>query len=56
MLYEEYVERLAPKALSPSGGIAASGAGARLGGEANLEAFTEVRWTTVSGGAAPYPF
>ncbi|MFD4525825.1 hypothetical protein ACFWP7_18230 [Streptomyces sp. NPDC058470] len=42
------------EALSPSGGIAA--AGARLGGEANLEAFTDVRWTTVSGDAAPYPF
>ncbi|MFG2127053.1 benzaldehyde dehydrogenase [Streptomyces sp. NPDC048751] len=44
------------EAVAPFGGIAASGTGARFGGEANLEAFTELRWTTVRGDVAPYPF
>ncbi|MEU5598059.1 benzaldehyde dehydrogenase [Streptomyces sp. NPDC020298] len=44
------------EAVAPFGGIAASGTGARFGGEANLEAFTEVRWTTVRGDVAAYPF
>ena len=34
----------------------ASGTGARFGGAANLEAFTETRWVTVRGDIAPYPF
>ncbi|GGZ65264.1 aldehyde dehydrogenase family protein [Streptomyces bluensis] len=44
------------EAVAPFGGIAASGTGARFGGEANLEAFTELRWTTVRGDVAAYPF
>ncbi|NBE54096.1 benzaldehyde dehydrogenase [Streptomyces boluensis] len=44
------------EAVAPFGGIAASGTGARFGGEANMEAFTELRWTTVRGDAATYPF
>ncbi|MFF4507934.1 aldehyde dehydrogenase family protein [Streptomyces sp. NPDC001401] len=44
------------EAVAPFGGIAASGTGARFGGEANLEAFTDVRWTTVRADVAPYPF
>jgi benzaldehyde dehydrogenase (NAD) len=40
----------------PFGGILASGTGARFGGAANLEAFTETRWVTVRGDIAPYPF
>ena len=44
------------EAVAPFGGIAASGTGARFGGEANLEAFTDVRWTTVRGDVAGYPF
>ncbi|PAZ11796.1 benzaldehyde dehydrogenase [Streptomyces sp. SA15] len=44
------------EAVAPFGGIAASGTGARFGGDANLEAFTEVRWTTVRGDVATYPF
>ncbi|MFD7877699.1 aldehyde dehydrogenase family protein [Streptomyces sp. NPDC059766] len=44
------------EAVAPFGGIAASGTGARFGGEANLEAFTDVRWTTVRGDVASYPF
>ncbi|MFF2850916.1 aldehyde dehydrogenase family protein [Streptomyces sp. NPDC058001] len=44
------------EAVAPFGGVAASGTGARFGGEANLEAFTDVRWTTVRGDVAGYPF
>jgi len=34
----------------------ASGTGARFGGAANLDAFTDTRWVTVRGDIAPYPF
>ncbi|MFE9621533.1 aldehyde dehydrogenase family protein [Streptomyces sp. NPDC006527] len=44
------------EAVAPFGGVAASGTGARFGGEANLEAFTDLRWTTVRSDVAPYPF
>lgn len=44
------------EALVPFGGLAASGTGARFGGEANLEAFTETRWITMRGTQAGYPF
>ncbi|MFE7894919.1 aldehyde dehydrogenase family protein [Streptomyces sp. NPDC057412] len=44
------------EAVAPFGGVAASGTGARFGGDANLEAFTDVRWTTVRGDVAGYPF
>jgi len=40
----------------PFGGIGASGTGARFGGAANLEAFTDTRWMTVRGDIAVYPF
>jgi benzaldehyde dehydrogenase (NAD) len=40
----------------PFGGIGASGTGARFGGAANLDAFTDTRWVTVRGDIAPYPF
>ena len=30
--------------------------GARFGGVANLEAFTDTRWVRVRGDIAPYPF
>ncbi|OIJ66499.1 aldehyde dehydrogenase family protein [Streptomyces mangrovisoli] len=44
------------EAVAPFGGVAASGTGSRFGGDANLEAFTDVRWTTVRGDVAQYPF
>ena len=44
------------EAVAPFGGTAASGNGARFGGEANLEAFTDLRWTTTRGDVATYPF
>ncbi len=34
----------------PFGGLGASGTGARFGGSANLEAFTDYRWVTIRGG------
>ena len=40
----------------PFGGVLASGTGARFGGTANLDAFTETRWVTVRGDIAQYPF
>ena len=40
----------------PFGGILDSGTGARFGGAANLDAFTETRWVTMRGDIAPYPF
>ena len=40
----------------PFGGIGASGTGARFGGPANLEAFTDTHWVTIRGDIAPYPF
>ena len=41
---------------TPFGGILASGTGARFGGTANLDAFTDTRWVTMRGEIAPYPF
>jgi benzaldehyde dehydrogenase (NAD) len=40
----------------PFGGLLASGTGARFGGAANIDAFTETRWVTVRGDITPYPF
>lgn len=40
----------------PFGGVLASGTGARFGGAANLEAFTDTRWVTMRGDIARYPF
>jgi benzaldehyde dehydrogenase (NAD) len=44
------------EANTPFGGIFDSGTGARFGGTANLDAFTETRWITMRGDIAPYPF
>ena len=41
---------------TPFGGVFASGTGARFGGTANLDAFTDTRWVTIRGEIAPYPF
>jgi benzaldehyde dehydrogenase (NAD) len=40
----------------PFGGVGASGTGARFGGTANIDAFTETRWVTMRGDITPYPF
>ncbi|MGW6781735.1 aldehyde dehydrogenase family protein [Streptomyces sp. NPDC054987] len=44
------------EAVAPFGGVGASGTGARFGGEANLDAFTELRWTTARTAPAGHPF
>jgi benzaldehyde dehydrogenase (NAD) len=36
--------------------VGASGTGARFGGSANADAFTDTRWVTIRGDTAPYPF
>ena len=48
--------RPAAHVLTISGGVLASGTGARFGGTANLDAFTETRWVTMRADIAPYPF
>ncbi len=44
------------EAVAPFGGVAASGTGARFGGLANLDAFTESRWITLRREIPAYPF
>ncbi|MFJ7261468.1 aldehyde dehydrogenase family protein [Streptomyces globosus] len=44
------------EAVAPFGGVGSSGTGARFGGEANLDAFTELRWTTLRSTPAAHPF
>ncbi|WP_210589168.1 benzaldehyde dehydrogenase [Streptomyces sp. GESEQ-35] len=44
------------EAVAPFGGTAASGTGARFGGTANIEAFTETRWITARSAQPQYPF
>ncbi len=41
---------------TPFGGVRTSGTGARFGGSANLDAFTDTRWVTIRGDIASYPF
>ncbi|WP_146339005.1 benzaldehyde dehydrogenase [Nesterenkonia sp. NBAIMH1] len=48
---------VADEATAPFGGTKDSGNGSRHGGAAaNIEAFTETQWLTVSGNIPPYPF
>jgi benzaldehyde dehydrogenase (NAD) len=44
------------EAVIPFGGVGASGTGSRLGGLANLDAFTETQWVTAQSDLARYPF
>jgi benzaldehyde dehydrogenase (NAD) len=44
------------EAVAPFGGVLDSGTGARFGGSANLDAFTDQRWITVRGEIPAYPF
>jgi hypothetical protein len=41
---------------TPVGGVLAPGTGARFGGTASLDAFTDARWVTLRGEIASYPF
>lgn len=44
------------EAVAPFGGVLGSGTGARFGGSANLDAFTDMRWITLRGDVPEYPF
>jgi benzaldehyde dehydrogenase (NAD) len=44
------------EAVAPFGGVLDSGTGARFGGSANLDAFTDARWITLRGQIPEYPF
>jgi benzaldehyde dehydrogenase (NAD) len=44
------------EAVAPFGGVLDSGTGARFGGTANIDAFTDQRWITVRGEIPQYPF
>jgi benzaldehyde dehydrogenase (NAD) len=44
------------EAVAPFGGVLDSGTGARFGGNANLDAFTDQRWITIRGDIPAYPF
>ncbi len=44
------------EAVAPFGGVRDSGTGSRAGGGSNVDAYTDLRWITVRGTIAPYPF
>lgn len=44
------------EAVAPFGGLGASGLGGRSGGTANLDEFTEVKWTSIQAGRLHYPY
>ncbi len=49
-------QTVSDEAVAPFGGVLDSGTGARFGGTANLDAFTETRWITIQGEIPAYPF
>ena len=49
-------QTVSDEAVAPFGGSLDSGNGARFGGTANLDAFTETRWITMRGEIPQYPF
>jgi benzaldehyde dehydrogenase (NAD) len=42
--------------VNPFGGCGSSGNGGNIGGPANWENFSQLRWVTIQGSANPYPF
>jgi benzaldehyde dehydrogenase (NAD) len=44
------------EANAPFGGVKDSGTGSRLGGQANLDAFTDTQWVTIRSELPSYPF
>ena len=42
-------QTVADEPIIPFGGVGSSGNGTRLGGDANLDAFTETQWLTIAG-------
>ncbi len=49
-------QTVADEPIVPFGGVGASGNGTRIGGDANLDAFTETQWLTIAGEVPQYPF
>lgn len=49
-------QTVADEPIIPFGGVGSSGNGTRIGGEANLDAFTETQWLTIAGEVPRYPF
>jgi benzaldehyde dehydrogenase (NAD) len=49
-------QTIGDEAVIPFGGVGNSGTGSRLGGLANLDAFTETQWVTAQSDLPQYPF
>lgn len=49
-------QTVADEAVIPFGGVGDSGTGSRMGGIANLDAYTETQWVTAQSELPPYPF
>lgn len=49
-------QTVADEPIIPFGGVGSSGNGTRIGGDANLDAFTETQWLTIGGEVPKYPF
>jgi len=49
-------QTVSDEAVAPFGGVRESGTGARFGGAANVDAFTDTRWITLRGEIPAYPF
>lgn len=49
-------QTVADEAVIPFGGVGDSGTGSRMGGIANLDAYTETQWVTARSELPPYPF
>jgi benzaldehyde dehydrogenase (NAD) len=49
-------QTVADEPIIPFGGVRSSGNGTRLGGDANIEAFTDTQWLTIRADVPAYPF
>ena len=49
-------QTVADEAVIPFGGVGSSGNGSRMGGQANLDAYTETQWVTAQADLPIYPF
>ena len=49
-------QTVADEAVIPFGGVGSSGNGSRMGGQSNLDAYTETQWVTAQSEMPEYPF